>query len=158
MNIVNVVLCSPGGGAGLGSLGTTAAANHRRRPRLLRRPRSRGLTWTGTSRSITSVNLSFTAPLDPTYALNPADYQLDRPRGRATGHSAHSASYNPRRYSVTLVPSVPLPSGQYYQIQSSAGPTAIRDIAGNLLDGAANGLAGSNYVASSRRATTQVCR
>ena len=54
-----------------------------------------------------------------------------------------------RTDSVTLVPSVALPSGQYYYIQIvGSGPSAIHDIAGNYLDGSGTGHAGSDYKAS----------
>ena len=60
-----------------------------------------------------------------------------------------TVSYNSSTDTVTLVPSAPLASGVFYQVQvMGTGATAIRDLAGNLLDGAANGLPGSNYVAS----------
>ena len=44
---------------------------------------------------------------------------------------------------------MPLASNRFYQIAIvGTGTTAIRDLAGNLLDGASNDLAGTNYVAS----------
>ncbi len=50
---------------------------------------------------------------------------------------------------MTVVPTSPLPSGQYDQIEVvGTGATAVRDLAGNLLDGNGSGTAGSNYVAS----------
>jgi hypothetical protein len=60
-----------------------------------------------------------------------------------------AVSYNSSTDSVTLVPSAPLASGVFYQVQvMGTGMAAIRDLAGNLLDGASNSLPGSNYVAS----------
>ena len=75
---VNVVLTSPGGGASLGR-----PARHCSRiidvdPDTTPLQVSQ-LSWTGTSRSITSVNLTFNAPLDPSFALDPANYQLVAP-------------------------------------------------------------------------------
>jgi len=144
---VDVVLGSPGGGASLGMLSTAQLRiidvdpNHT--PPLVSQ-----LSWTGTSKSITSVNLAFSAPLASAYATNPANYVLTvRGQSKPT-IQFNTVSYNLSNRTVTLVPTAPLSSGQFYQIEvMGTGATAIRDIAGNLLDGAANGLTGSNYVA-----------
>ena len=82
------------------------------------------------------------------YATNAADYHLIK---LANGKALPIASitYDPATFSVTIVPQAPLPGSQYVQIQvNGTGPVAIRDLAGNLLDGDSNGVAGSNYVAS----------
>ena len=145
---VNVVLSSPSGGATIGPLGTSLLRIIDVDPDLTP-PEVSGLTWTGSSRSITSLNVSFTAPLDQTCALNQANYQLVAPGLGNKVIPLSPQSYNDSNYSVTLVPSIALPSGQYYDIQIiGSGPTAIRDIAGNLLDGNGLGQAGSNYKAS----------
>jgi hypothetical protein len=105
------------------------------------------LTWSGSSRAITSLTLSFSAPLDPSYATDPADYRLFKVAG---GQSIPigSIGYDAANFSVTIVPQSPLPSGQYAEIQViGTGSDAIRDIAGNILDGADNGVPGSNYAA-----------
>jgi hypothetical protein len=117
-------------------------------------PRVSQLSWNGTSLAITSISLTFTAPLDQSLALNPADYRLiDLDAGNQV-IQVNPPAYNSVTYTVTLVPSSPLASGRYYQIQIlGTGPTAVRDIAGNLLDGSANGRAGSNYVASFAQGT-----
>ncbi len=61
---------------------------------------------------------------------------------------ARALSYNSATDSVTITPSTPLGVNQYFRIVVlGTGPTAIRDIAGNILDGAGNGAPGSNYVA-----------
>ncbi len=145
---VNVVLSSPGDGAMLGPVGTSLVRIIDIDPNNTP-PQVTALSWTGTSASITSLNVSFTAPLDQAYALNPADYQLVAPGLGNRVIPLTPQSYNSSNFSVTLAPAVPLPSGQFYEIQLiGSGPSAIRDIAGNLLDGASNGQAGTNYQAS----------
>jgi len=145
---VNVVLGSPGGGANVGPVSTTLLRIIDVDPNSTP-PRVSQLIWTGTSLSITSVSMTFTAPLDQSSALNPADYRLI---ALATGNQViqvNPPTYNSLTHTITLVPTAPLSSGQYYEIQVlGTGPTAVRDIAGNLLDGAGNGVAGSSYVAS----------
>ena len=145
---VNIVLSSPSGGATIGPLASSLLrivdVDPNQTP-----PEVRSLSWTGSSWSITSLNVSFTAPLDQTYAMNPVNYQLLAPGLGNLNIALTPQSYNGWNDSVTLVPAFPLPSGQYYQIQLvGTGPSAIRDIAGNSLDGAGDGQAGSNYRAS----------
>ncbi len=145
---VNVVLGSPTGGASLGATGTAVLRIIDVDPNLAPPEVSR-LSWSGSSRSITSLNVSFSAPLDPTYAMNQGDYQLVAPGLGNRVIPLTPQSYNPLTFSVTLVPSVALPSGQYYDIQViGSGPSGIRDIAGNRLDGSGAGQAGSNYFAT----------
>ena len=65
-----------------------------------------------------------------------------------------AVSYNAATDAVTVVPASALPSGQYDQIEVvGTGATAIRDLAGNLLDGNGSGTAGTNYVASFAQGT-----
>jgi len=150
---VDVVLGSPRGGANLGPLTTALLTIIDVDPDVTPLQVSQ-LSWTGTSRSITSVSMSFTAPLDPSFALNPADYQLVALGAGNRAVPFTPSTYNALTHTVTLVPAAPLSSGQYYEIQVvGSGPAAIRDVAGNLLAGAANGLAGSNYVASFAQGT-----
>ena len=145
---VNVVLRSPGGGASLGAVSTALLRIIDVDPDVTPLQVSR-LSWTGTSRSITSVNVSFNAPLDPSFALNPADYQLVALGAGDSVVPVTPVAYNSTTYTITLVPAAPLASGRYYAIQVvGSGQTAIRDVAGNLLAGAANLLPGSNYDAS----------
>ena len=150
---VTISLSSPSGGATIGPQGTTLLQivdvdpNHAP-------PEVQSLTWAGTSRSITSLTVSFSEPLDPHYALIEADYQLVAPGLGNMVVPLTPQSYNSSKFSVTLVPSVALPSGQFYYIQIvGSGPTAIRDIGGNLLDGAGNGQPGSSYQASFAQGT-----
>jgi uncharacterized repeat protein (TIGR01451 family) len=150
---VNVVLGSPAGGATIGPLGTSLLRIIDVDPNYTP-PEVAGLSWTGSSRSITSLNVMFTAPLNRASALNQANYQLFAPGlgNRVIALTPQSVSNS--NESVTLVPSVPLPSGQYYYIQIvGSGPTAIRDIAGNFLDGSGLGQAGTDYKASFAQAT-----
>ncbi len=150
---VNMVLGSPTGGASLGATGTAVLriidvdAN-------LTPPEVSGLSWSGSSRSITSLTVSFSAPLDQTYAMYHGDYQLVAPGLGNRVIPLTPQSYNSLTFSVTLVPSVALPSGQYYDIQViGSGPSGIRDIAGNRLDGSGTGQAGSNYFATFAQGT-----
>ena len=69
-------------------------------------------------------------------------------RGPARDCRAAPISYNSSTFTVTLVPAAPLAANRFYQIEVvGTGQAAIRDIAGNLLDGMANGRQGSSYVA-----------
>jgi uncharacterized repeat protein (TIGR01451 family) len=151
-DLVNVVLSNPSGGATLGGV-TTADLQIVDTDPDVTPPQVTGLTWAGSSREISNVTLTFSAPLDPSYATNPANYQLeDLARGISVGIA--SISYNPSTFAVTVVPASPLLSGAYDQIQvMGTGATAIRDLAGNLLSGNGSGAAGSNYVASFAQGT-----
>ncbi len=143
---VDVTLANPTGGATLGEMSATLLHIQDVDPDLTP-PRVTGLTWSGSSRDITSLMLTFTAPLDPIYATDPADYRLSMQAGGQPIPIA-SISYDPTTFAVTLVPQAPIPSGQYAEIQVvGVGPSAIRDLAGNGLDGVDNGVAGSDYSA-----------
>lgn len=150
---VNVVLGSPSGGATLGpresSLLKIVDVDPNATP-----PEVSSLSWSGSSRSITSLSVAFNDAIDPRYAMNPAAYQLVAPSLGNMVIPLTPESYNTTTFSVTLAPSIALPSGQYYYIQIvGSGSNAIRDIAGNLLDGAGNGQAGSSYQASFAQGT-----
>jgi uncharacterized repeat protein (TIGR01451 family) len=150
--LVQVGLTDPTGGAALGGVTTTLLRIQDIDPDFTP-PQVSGLTWSGRSRWVTSLTLSFTAPLDPASASNPANYRLiNLAAGRPV--AIGSITYNPATDSVTIVPASPLRSGQYDQIQViGAGPTAVRDLAGNLLDGAGSGAPGSNYAATFAQGT-----
>ncbi len=150
---VTISLSSPSGGATIGPQGTTLLRIMDVDPNYTP-PEVQSLTWAGTSRSITSLTVSFSEPLDPHYAMMPADYELVAPGLGNMVVPLTPQSYDGSKFSVTLVPSVALPSGQFYYIQIvGSGPNAIRDIGGNLLDGAGNGQPGSNYQASFAQGT-----
>jgi uncharacterized repeat protein (TIGR01451 family) len=145
---VNVVLQSPTGGASLGSLSTASLRIIDVDPDYTP-PQISQLSWTGTARAITGVTLSFTAPLNPTFAANPLNYSLIDLGAGNRPIALYTPVYNATNFTVTLVPTTPLADDQFYQIQVlGTGPTAIRDLAGNQLAGADNGSAGTNYVAS----------
>ncbi len=143
---LTLTIDSPTGGAWLGS--TTKSqlliqdANPDTTP-----PRISGLSWTGTPKWISSLALQFTAPLNPHDATNAADYLLTT---TTSGQPIPIASlaYNPSTFTVTIVPASPIPSGQYDRIQViGTGPSGIKDLAGNPLEGNGNGNPGSDYVA-----------
>jgi hypothetical protein len=141
---VSVVLDSPGGGAMLGSASTAMIHIQDVDPDLTA-PVVTGLSWSGWSGAISSLTLGFSAPLDPSYATNPAGYRLvDPSTGRALAIA--SISYDPSSFSVTVVPQAAIASGHYDEIQVlGTGAGAIRDLAGNLLDGTGTGAPGSDY-------------
>jgi uncharacterized repeat protein (TIGR01451 family) len=143
---LQVVLDSPTGGALLGGM-TTAVLRIQDVDPDTTPPQVTGLTWTGSSRSIASLTLSFTGPLDPSSASNPANYRLVSVLGGGVIPIA-AVRYNLATDSVTVVPSSLLPSRQYARIQViGAGPAGVRDLAGNFLDGAGTGAPGTDYVA-----------
>jgi hypothetical protein len=142
---VNVVLQTPTGGASLGSI-TTASVEIVDVDPDTTPPEVSVLSWNGTSHAITSIALAFDAPLNSALATDGANYRLISAKGQIIGLRA--ISYSSATDSVTIIPTAPLGMNQYFQIVVlGTGPTAIRDIAGNILDGAGNGVPGSNYVA-----------
>ncbi len=143
---VNVVIQSPTGGASLGSITTSLLHIVDVDPDVTP-PEVSQLNWSGSAHSITSINLTFDAPLNSALATDAANYELiGATKGQVISFGA--PAYNPVTHTVTIVPSAPLASNQYFEIEVlGTGPTAIRDIAGNILDGAGNGAPGSNYVA-----------
>ena len=84
-----------------------------------------------------------------TFAANPINYSLIDLGAGNRSIQLYAPVYNAANFTVTLTPTAPLANNQFYQIQVlGTGPTAVRDIAGNLLAGAGTGAAGTNYVAS----------
>ena len=144
---LNVVLQSPGGGALLGSPATASLRIIDIDPDYTP-PQVSLLSMSGSSKAISGVSIKFDAPLNPADAVNPANYQLiDLAKGQTVAIS--SLTYNPATFTVAIVPAGPLAANQYYQLTVlGTGPTAVRDVAGNILDGNGNGSPGSNYVAS----------
>jgi uncharacterized repeat protein (TIGR01451 family) len=150
---VNVALGSPTGGAAIGPQATSLVRIIDLDPNTTP-TRVSSLSWAGTSKSITSLTVGFTEPLDPKYAMLASDYQLVAPGLGNMVIPLTPESYSNSNFSVVLAPSVALPSGQYYYIQVvGSGPSGIRDISGDLLDGAGNGQPGSNYQASFAQGT-----
>jgi uncharacterized repeat protein (TIGR01451 family) len=159
--LVGLSLDSPAGGAVLGTMTTTMLQIHDTDPDLTP-PQVTSLTWNGPPNAITSIVLSFTAPLTLSTALNPAAYQivdlgmsgLASPPG-AVPLGFAQPSYDASARSVTLVPLQPLVAGHFYRIQvSGSGTSAVEDLAGNLLAGASPGAAGTDYIALIGRGTT----
>ena len=137
---------SPTGGAWLGPTITTELLIQDANPDTTP-PEISGLSWTGTPKLIRSLALHFTAPLNPNNADNAADYLLTTTTGNQP-ISIASITYNPSTFTVTIVPASPIPSGHYDRIQViGTGPSAIKDLAGNSLDGNGNGQPGSDFVA-----------
>ncbi len=151
-NYVNVVLEGPTGGAVLGGMTTTVLRIVDSDPDVTP-PQVSGLSWAGSSGAISSLTLNFSSPLDPNYASDPSNYQIvNLALGSAVPIA--SVSYNATTDTVTVVPAAPLPSGQYDRIEVvGSGAAAVRDLAGNLLDGSGFGIAGSNYVATFAQGT-----
>ena len=96
--------------------------------------------------------VGFNEALDPTTALNPANYQLVAmgTSGKVTGKTIKIASvtYNSISHSVMLIPSQALDPKQYYKI-TVIGSTAsgIADTSGRRLAGSLYGTSGTNYSA-----------
>ncbi len=113
-----------------------------------------GPTVTGFQRfgfhtSPTSVVLTFNEPLDPTTAENLSNYQLTTPSGANIPLSM--AIYDPTLQSVTLVTQHRLSPRQVVLVNiNGMAPSGVTDLGGNLLDGANNGMPGSNFVGTLR--------
>ncbi len=144
---VNLQLSSPGNGARIGALSTAQLDIVDTDPDNTP-PQVSQFNWSGSATSITRLNLVFSAPLNPTYATMAGNFILTNPAAGGAGISFASISYNPSNDTVTLVPSSgAISSGQFYELAVvGTGGSAVRDLAGNLLDGASVGLAGTNYV------------
>jgi uncharacterized repeat protein (TIGR01451 family) len=153
--VVGVLLGGPTGGATLGPVAAAALTIVNVHPDVFG-PIPTDTTLGGDARAITTVTIAFNKALDPTRASNPANYTLIAP---GVGRSARSAAsgnqvvpvnvafYNPLNNTVTLVPSRPLPAGAFNElIVNGSLPNGLMDQKGNLLDGAGNGVNGTNYV------------
>jgi len=155
---VNVLLSAPLGGAILGT-NTSASVRIIDVDPDATPPTVSQLTWSGSSRSISSLTLSFNAPLIASLATNPADYRLinlsSGGRTVATGVPVYHQVLSSKTFTVTLDPTSPLASGQVYEIIAmGTGANAIRDLAGNALAASSTGQPGSNYVATFAQGTS----
>ena len=99
-----------------------------------------GLTWSGSAQAITSLTLKFSAPLDPSFVTDTADYHLVKLAG-GQAISIASITYDPTTFlgdhrAAGAAPLRPVRSdpGRRHRVRR-----ALRDIAGNILDGAGNG-------------------
>ncbi len=102
----------------------------------------------------TSLVLTFSGPLDPATAGNPANYQLstagrDRQFGTPDDQLVplSSAIYDPATRTVTLTPQQRfLYLFQTYLLQvNSTTPGGVTDLSGNLIDGNGDGQPGGNF-------------
>jgi uncharacterized repeat protein (TIGR01451 family) len=155
---VNVSLSAPLGGSILGAVSSLALRITDVDPDLTP-PTVSQLSWSGSSRSISSLALSFNSPLIASLATSAANYRLINlsagGRTVATRAPVYSQVASSRTFTVTLTPTVPLASGQTYEIiVIGTGATGIRNVAGNPLAGAASGQPGSNYVATFEQGTS----
>ena len=89
--------------------------------------------------------LTFNEPLDAASAQNPANYLVVGPRDQPI--AVRSATYNPLTDTVTVAPASRLNLHWNYQLTVvGTAPVGVADVNGNLLDGAGNGQAGTNFV------------
>jgi uncharacterized repeat protein (TIGR01451 family) len=155
---VGLVLSDPTDDATLGALGVAALRIHDIDPDLIP-PQVSGLSWSGTSSDMTSLQLSFSEPISASTLSSPLAYQLlDLGTSGTAGAPGAPIGVtpfvtDPSLHSVTLVPAAPLLAGHFYRVQVvGTGPGALLDLAGNPLAGA--GPAGSNYVVLIGQGTT----
>ena len=122
---------------------------------------------TGTAGQITGVILTFAVPLDPASAQNVEAYSISK---RTSGESSsfggidtstggqtrrvrfQSAVYDPAAQSVTLTPDDPFDLGRRFRLLrvSGQGANAVKDAAGEPIDGNGDGRAGGHAVIHSR--------
>ncbi len=93
----------------------------------------------------TTLVLQFNEALDPTRAQNVANYQIVGPNGVPVAIT--SDVYDATADTVTLSPKTRLDLHKIYTLTvNGRGEQGVSDPSGNLLDGANNGLPGSNFV------------
>jgi hypothetical protein len=127
-----LVTSSPGGGLG-GGLGETGDV------------RVVGVQRFGIHYQPTTLVVSFNSPMDPLSTQNPRNYTIVGPGGRSIPVGA--AQYDPSTQSVTLFPLSRLNLHyRYFLLINGTAPNGLSDVNGNLLDGAGNGVAGTNFV------------
>jgi uncharacterized repeat protein (TIGR01451 family) len=154
---VNVSLSAPGGGAILGANSTANLRIVDVSPDPLPFTVSQ-LSWRGSSQWISSLEVSFSAPVVASLAANSGNYRLFNMSAGGSAMSIGTAVYTQVRssntFTVTLYPTVPLVSGRTYEIiVVGAGATAIRDDAGVALQGSNTLQPGTNYVATFEQGT-----
>jgi uncharacterized repeat protein (TIGR01451 family) len=155
---VNLTLSTPQGGPGLGQQTTAVLTILNDNPDLIG-PVVSSLQLLGSGRAITGVLLSFSKPLDPGPASNPANFILSGPgrSGRPALIPIRSVSYNAFTNTILVTPSRALSQGTFYQIiVNGSAPLGLTDTAPahNLLDGTGNNQNGTSYVASFIRASS----
>ncbi|WZO95728.1 Ig-like domain-containing protein [Isosphaeraceae bacterium EP7] len=105
-------------------------------------------------RSINAIVLTFSKPLDPIQAVNPINFALQLVRGGQSSNNPHGTPvalgapvYDPSAQTITLTPTKPLSLGKFYRLTlNGVGSAGITDLAGNLLVGNNNSVAGGSYV------------
>jgi hypothetical protein len=103
----------------------------------------------------TSIVLTFSTALDPAAAQNVANYTIVTLGGKGVGgsmvgHVTHivSAIYDPTTLTVTLHPAHRMDIHNFYKLTvNGLPPEGLTGATGLPLDGAGNGVPGSNYVA-----------
>lgn len=140
---VVLAISSPTGGAVLGAATTTILRIHDTDPDFTP-PLVTNVQWSGSSTVITSLTISFSKPLQPGSATNPADYQVCDMGTSGLANAPGSwqlglapPAYNAASDTVTLTPQSPMLAGHFYQIAvAGTGAAPVRDLAGNPLAGA----------------------
>jgi hypothetical protein len=95
----------------------------------------------------TVVVLTFSIGLDPTKAQDVRNYRIISPSG--TRIAIGSAEYDPTTNTVTLHPNEKINLHHNYQLTVfGTSPGGVASVSETLLDGANNGIPGSNYVAT----------
>ena len=93
----------------------------------------------------TSLVLTFSSVLNPTPAQNLNNYQLMNSAGTLIPIS--SAVYDATAFTVTLFPTQLLSLDQFYQLTvNGMAPNGLTSASGVPIDGAGNGMAGTNFV------------
>ncbi len=120
-------------------------------------PRVTQVSTIGNAQAVNGVILTFDEALDPTSALNPANYGLLASAALGLPGGVVPISqvfYNASIRAVWLVPSRALPAGAFHQvILDGTSASGVADVFGNKLDGDGNGVPGGNFLASFARGT-----
>jgi uncharacterized repeat protein (TIGR01451 family) len=115
-----------------------------------------GVDWTGSAKSITSLILSFNAPLMSSTATDAGNYTLVNvgrdgvfgTRDDQTVSLLRAPSYDASNWTVTLIPATPLRTNQFYHlVVDGSSPGGVTDLAGGKLAGAGPAYPGTNYIA-----------
>ena len=151
--IVGLAISDPTGGAGLGSVTSATLTIIDIDPNSTV-PAVAAVQWTGTTRSITSLIISFNEPLDPATAENPANYAVagvGKKGSFSTQHGQNVAfatpTYDQSNWAVTLVPTQPLSVNQFYSLFLKGTQGGITNGGGIELSGAGADLPGTNFTA-----------
>ncbi len=145
-----ITLSDPTGGASIGSR-SSATLGIINTDIDVTPPTITDISLLGPSNLIVGVRLTFSEPLDPTSATNPANYTLLTSSGQPIPLATPLDDI--ANNAVILLPAGPLPAGPsfYYVVVHAQAPGGVSDTSGNLLDGDLNGQAGGDFVASFAR-------